>query len=173
MLASLRVPHPSACIRNTRRYYLGGGWVLAWWTGTKRDLLSGDPRPWREEETQTRVKPQCGRSAGAAAQTAPGCRDPLYPSLNKTIPQNPRVQMERQARACRARFVGSSFARLFPHQCQKPKDISTPPGHFSALTCRSRRQRDTLPAASVSTGTRESPCCLLPVLAPKQCSAAA
>lgn len=133
MLASLRVPHPSACIRNTRRYYLGGSWVLVWWTGTKRDLPSGDPRPRREKETQTRVKLQRGRSAGAAAQTSPGRRDPLCPSLNKTISQNPCVQMERQACACRAQFVGSSFARLFPHQCHKPRDVSTPAGHCSHL----------------------------------------
>lgn len=169
MPASLRVPRPSACIRNTRRYYLGGGWVLARWTGAKRDLLSGDPRPRREEETQTRVKPQRGRSAGAAAQTSPGPRDPFYPSLNTTIPPKPWRAEGTAGRRLQSSVRGQRLCKA-PSPPHKPRDFSTPPGSLLCSDPRKPQAKRHLAGCRHHHGHAGEPA--LP-LAPKPGSAAA
>lgn len=67
------------------RWWLGAGVV----DGHEETSCPGILARGERRKHRHRVKPQHGRSAGAAAQTSPGRRDPLYPSLNKTIPPKP------------------------------------------------------------------------------------
>lgn len=140
MPASLRVPHPSACIRNTRRYYLGGSWVLVWWTGTKRDLLSGDPRPRREEETQTRGQAAAWREHGRCSTDLSRPSGPSLPFSEQNHPPKPSRAGGKAGRRLQSSVRGQHLCKaLSPPQAER--DILTAPGHFSALTCGSRRHR--------------------------------
>ena len=63
--------------------------MLAWWTGTKRDLLSGDPRPQREEETQTRGQATARQEYGRCSTDLSRLSGPSLPFSEQNRPPKP------------------------------------------------------------------------------------